>query len=113
MKRVVGDELTSRCKPVWGLDSEGEISGAWRNIGVPNMWYMIGRFSPYFLTLISEMMTILLSAGNLALCRFHSSHVALRKPILAAYPDFFPPPNPLCFLHRNQSHRGRRFRCQI
>ena len=24
--------------------------------------------------------------GNLALCRFHSNHIALRKPILAVYP---------------------------
>ena len=32
----------------------------------------------------------ILPTGNLALCRFHSSHIALRKPILAliaAYPD--------------------------
>ena len=44
---IVGDELVSRCKPIWGLNSEGEIQGAWRNFGVPNMWYMMGQFSPF------------------------------------------------------------------
>jgi hypothetical protein len=34
------------------MDSEGEITGAWRNLGVPNMWYMMGQFSPFlFVTL--------------------------------------------------------------
>ena len=48
IRKVGGDELVSRCnKPIWGLDSEGEANGAWRNFGVPNMWYMMGRFSPF------------------------------------------------------------------
>ena len=42
IKRVGGDELVSRCKPLWGFDSEGEINGVWRDLGVPNMWYMMG-----------------------------------------------------------------------
>ena len=42
-----GDELISRINPVWGLDSEGETIGAWRNFGVPNMWYMMGQSSPF------------------------------------------------------------------
>ena len=49
IRRVGGDELINRCKPVWGLDSEGEIMGAWRNLGVPNMWYMMGQFYPFSL----------------------------------------------------------------
>ena len=40
-----------------GLDEEGEIRGPWRHSGVQGLWYMM---------------------GNLALCRFHSNHVALR-----------------------------------
>ena len=47
IKKICSDELVSRCKPIWGLDSEGEIIGAWRNFGVPNMWYMMGQFSPF------------------------------------------------------------------
>ena len=47
-RKVGGDELISRIKLSWGLDSEGEIIGAWRNFGVPNMWYMMGPFFPSF-----------------------------------------------------------------
>jgi len=57
IRSVCGDDVAERVKKIWGLNSEGEINGAWRDIGVPNMWYMM---------------------GNLALCRFHSKHVALQ-----------------------------------
>ncbi|KAK7054240.1 hypothetical protein R3P38DRAFT_2856057 [Favolaschia claudopus] len=57
IRKVCGDELTDRCKPIWGLDAEGEIQGCWRDTGLPGLWYMM---------------------GNLAYCRFHSKHVALQ-----------------------------------
>ncbi|KAF8634275.1 hypothetical protein AX17_004231 [Amanita inopinata Kibby_2008] len=57
IRRVCGDEVTNRCSPIWGLNKEGEINGAWRDLGVPGLWYMI---------------------GNMALCRFHSKHMALQ-----------------------------------
>ncbi|KAJ7904759.1 hypothetical protein B0H14DRAFT_2664275 [Mycena olivaceomarginata] len=57
IRKVCGDELTDRCKPIWGLDADGEIQGCWRDLGVPGLWYMM---------------------GNLAYCRFHSKHVALQ-----------------------------------
>ena len=44
IRKVGGDELLNRCGPLWGLDSEGEIAGIWRNFGVPNMWYMMGQY---------------------------------------------------------------------
>jgi len=44
-------------KHIGGVDEEGEIQGPWRHTGVQGLWYMM---------------------GNLALCRFHSNHVALR-----------------------------------
>lgn len=94
--RVGGDELVNRCKPIWGLNSEGEINGAWRDLGIPNMWYIMGQFFPILLLslfLVLEMMTkhFRFFTGNLALCRFHTSHVALRKPILlvATHPGLF------------------------
>ena len=59
-RRVCGDELMSRIKLAWGWDSEGEVIGAWRNFGVPNMWYMMGRFFLFTTPLVSEMMTIFL-----------------------------------------------------
>ncbi|KAF7352602.1 hypothetical protein MVEN_01225700 [Mycena venus] len=57
IRKVCGDALTDRCKPIWGLDAEGEIQGCWRDLGIPGLWYMM---------------------GNLAYCRFHSKHVALQ-----------------------------------
>ena len=57
-KPVLGDELGSKVKPIWGLDSSSELKGAWRDIGIDNLWCMM---------------------GNLALCRDHSRHVALRE----------------------------------
>ncbi|KAJ6600169.1 hypothetical protein B0H10DRAFT_2230969 [Mycena sp. CBHHK59/15] len=57
VRKICGDEVGDKCKQIWGLDEEGEINGAWRDLGVPGLWYMI---------------------GNLALCRFHSKHVALQ-----------------------------------
>ncbi|KAJ6595193.1 hypothetical protein DFH09DRAFT_906286 [Mycena vulgaris] len=57
VRAICGDDIGDKCGQIWGLDEEGEIRGAWRDLGVPNLWYMI---------------------GNLALCRFHSKHVALQ-----------------------------------
>ena len=52
-----------------------------------------------------------LPTGNLALCRFHSNHVALRKQFTLVS-SFHPNPF-LSSSHRNQGHRGRRVRNQI
>ena len=49
----VGAQLT----PVWGIDDEGELRSAWREIGADNMWLMMGNF---------------------AWCRFYSKRLALR-----------------------------------
>ncbi|KAK6992953.1 flavin-containing monooxygenase [Favolaschia claudopus] len=57
LRKVFGDELREKCKKIWGLNEEGEINGAWRDLGIPGLWYM---------------------TGNLALARFHSKHVALQ-----------------------------------
>ncbi|KAG9224371.1 hypothetical protein PLEOSDRAFT_1065723 [Pleurotus ostreatus PC15] len=57
MRSVCDEEVSSKVGRVWGLDPEGEIYGAWRDVGVQNMWIM---------------------TGNLALCRFHSKHLALQ-----------------------------------
>ncbi|TFK44042.1 hypothetical protein BDQ12DRAFT_730165 [Crucibulum laeve] len=57
IRRLCGDDVASRCGPIWGLNKEGELNGVWRDLGVKGLWYMM---------------------GNLALCRFHSKHVALQ-----------------------------------
>lgn len=43
MRSILGPELGARLKPIWGLDPEGEIKGAWRDIGVPRAWCMMGK----------------------------------------------------------------------
>jgi hypothetical protein len=75
MRKIISDELVNRCKKVWGLDEEMELSGVWRDLGVPHLWVMMG-LSSYSAKLNDKLNGIL---GNLALCRFHSKHVALRK----------------------------------
>ena len=58
LRKLLSEELGSKVKQIWGLDGAGELKGAWRDIGVDNLWCMI---------------------GNLAMCRYHSRHVALRE----------------------------------
>ncbi|KAL4928911.1 flavin-containing monooxygenase [Aspergillus undulatus] len=57
VRRVLGDKVAERCKPVWELDEEGELRTIWRPSGHPGFWFM---------------------AGALALCRVYSKFVALQ-----------------------------------
>ncbi|MBS1675887.1 MAG: NAD(P)/FAD-dependent oxidoreductase [Actinobacteria bacterium] len=41
-RRLFGDELGDRVKPVWDLDQEGEINTLWRDSGHPGFWFMGG-----------------------------------------------------------------------
>ncbi len=52
-------ELIKKLKPIWGVDSEGETIGVWKanGLGPTGLWYML---------------------GNLGICRFHSTHMALQ-----------------------------------
>ncbi len=75
IRSVSGDDIAKRTKKIWGLNSEGEINGAWRDIGVQNMWYMMGKHILFGYLFLGPEGVI----GNLALCRFHSKHVALRE----------------------------------
>ncbi len=80
MRKILGPEVGARLKPIWGLDEEGEIRGAWRDIGVPHLWCMIGMLFFFFPFEGKEESQMLKSnPGNLALCRFHSKHIALRE----------------------------------
>ncbi|KAJ7828033.1 hypothetical protein B0H14DRAFT_2594846 [Mycena olivaceomarginata] len=40
IRAICGSEVADKCGPIWGLDSEGEINGCWRYLGVQNLWYM-------------------------------------------------------------------------
>jgi hypothetical protein len=63
IRRICGSSVAAQCSRIWGMDQEGEMNGCWRDLGVEGLWYMV---------------------GNLALCRFHSKHLALRT-----WPFFF------------------------
>ncbi|EGO25706.1 hypothetical protein SERLADRAFT_437430 [Serpula lacrymans var. lacrymans S7.9] len=56
-RELLGDEIGDKLNPIWGLDAEGEFNSTWREVGVDGIWCMM---------------------GNLALCRFHSKHLALQ-----------------------------------
>lgn len=56
VEELLGKEIADEIQPVWGLNSEGEINSAWRSAGYPDIYFMM---------------------GNLAMCRFFSSHLAL------------------------------------
>jgi hypothetical protein len=51
IRSICGDDIANKCKPIWGLDNEGELNGCWRHLGVKNLWYMTGicstRVLPY------------------------------------------------------------------
>jgi hypothetical protein len=42
IRRVCGDAVADKCKPIWGLDEEGETHGVARDTGVRGLWYIMG-----------------------------------------------------------------------
>ena len=42
VQRTLGSTVADRCKPIWGIDSEGELNSAYRGTGVPHFWLMVG-----------------------------------------------------------------------
>ncbi|KAF8872790.1 hypothetical protein CPB85DRAFT_1190492, partial [Mucidula mucida] len=63
LKSIVGTEVADKCGPIWGLNSEGELYGVWRDLGVRGLWS---------------------ATGHLAACRFHSKHLAMQIKALEA-----------------------------
>ncbi|KAG1751337.1 uncharacterized protein EDB91DRAFT_1243608 [Suillus paluster] len=64
-RALLPESLYNKLYPIWGLDKEGELNSVWREVG--------GRGKEgEALNGIWSMM------GNLALCRFHSKHLALQ-----------------------------------
>ncbi|THG94933.1 hypothetical protein EW145_g8052 [Phellinidium pouzarii] len=54
--QLAGEDVAAQVNTVWGLNEEGEVNTAWRWSGVPGLYFMM---------------------GNLAMCRYHSKHLAL------------------------------------
>lgn len=101
IRRVCGDAIADKCKTIWGLNAEGEINGAWRDLGIPNLWYMMGEEYRRPPSCVSHRIGY---TGNLALCRFHSKHVALRTLFLRSLTTADQ------YSDRNQSYRRGNFR---
>ncbi|KAG6860938.1 hypothetical protein C0995_005768 [Termitomyces sp. Mi166 len=41
IRKIVGEEVFKKVKPVWGLDPEGEMNGVWRDLGAKGLWSML------------------------------------------------------------------------
>jgi putative flavoprotein involved in K+ transport len=42
-RRLLGDKVADRARPVWGLDDEGELRTIWRRSGHDRLWFMGGN----------------------------------------------------------------------
>ena len=48
IRAVIGEDPEKpTITPIWGLNYEGELRTAWREVGVENVWYMMGSFQSY------------------------------------------------------------------
>ena len=69
MRKILGPEAGAHLKQIWDLDAEGEIKGAWRDIGLPRLWCMIGKLFSFLdderrITILNAMQGILLCADS-------------------------------------------------
>jgi len=55
--QLLGERLVSKIGAIWGLNKEGELNSLFRYCGLPNLYFLM---------------------GNLAVCRFNSTHIALQ-----------------------------------
>ena len=46
MRDILGPELGKKIPPIWGLDDDGEVRTAWKEMGIDNCWAMMGTFPP-------------------------------------------------------------------
>lgn len=47
VRKVCGDEVADKIKPLWGLNEEGEINGCYRDLGYQGLWYIMGELKPW------------------------------------------------------------------
>lgn len=43
---TLGPKYANMVKQIWGLDSEGELCGIFRDCGIPNCYYLVGGIAP-------------------------------------------------------------------
>ena len=80
VRKVCGDEVADKIKPLWGLNEEGEINGCYGDLGCHGLWYIMGELRlNHGLKFEQNSLISFGYIGNLALSRFHSKHIALRE----------------------------------
>ena len=47
VRKVCGNEVADKIKPLWGLNEEGEINGCYRDLGFQGLWYIMGELKNY------------------------------------------------------------------
>lgn len=96
---LCGDDVGRRCGRIWGMDEEGEINGIWREPGIRGLWPVMGK------SLFEDLKGSADEGctGNLALCRFYSKHLAMRKCQSLMHFKYTSGPN---HANRNQVDRG-------
>jgi len=54
-RKIVGEEIGKRLKPVWGLDEEKHVRGVHRDSGHPRVWYCGGDLgmARYYSTILA------------------------------------------------------------
>ena len=75
LSRVLEQDVIEKCPPLWGLTNEGEVRGCYRELGSKNLWSVMGMSSVSYAFFANPSRP----TGNLAYCRIHSRHIALRK----------------------------------
>ena len=45
MRKIIGDEMTAKAKPIWGLTEEGELKGCYGDSGIERMWNIMGALT--------------------------------------------------------------------
>ena len=45
VRKVCGNEVADKIKPLWGLNEEGEINGCYRDLGFQGLWYIMGELN--------------------------------------------------------------------
>ena len=43
VQHLVDPETFKEVGEIWNLNVEGEFNGVWGDIGVPNLWFMMGK----------------------------------------------------------------------
>jgi hypothetical protein len=45
IRRICGEAVAEKCRPLLGLDKEGEPIGSCRDLGVTGLWYFMGTYN--------------------------------------------------------------------